>query len=337
MILRRLVLAGLGLCLAAQPATVGPARAEQSELRIAYQYGLLFLPLVIMEQEGLAEKHAKLAGLPEIKVTFQRVTGGNIMNEGLLSGNIDIASGGVPPFVLLWARTKGNADVKAIAAMCSMPIYLNTRSDRIKSLHDFTDKDRIALPAAKVSIQAIMLQMAAEKIFGPGQHNKLDPITVSLAHPLAMSALLSDTSEINTHFASPPYNYLELKYPNIRTVLNSYDILGPATFEVVWTTSRFRRENPKLYKAFLDGFSEAIQLINTDPKRTAEIYLAATKDKMTVEDVMAILRDPQVEYTTTPKGIDIYTDFMHRIGSIKVKPEDWRELFFPDVLAGAKG
>lgn len=314
-------------------ALITPARAEQSELRIAYQYGLLFLPLIIMDHQGLVQKQAKAAGLPEVKVAFQQVTGGNIMNEGLLSGNLDIASGGVPPFLLLWAKTKGNADVKAIAAMCSMPIYLNTRNPRIKSLQDFTDQDRIALPAQKVSIQAIMLQMAAEKVFGRGNHTKLDAITVSLAHPLAMSSLLSEGSEVNSHFASPPYNYQEVRFPQIRTVLNSYDILGPATFEVVWTTAKFRAENPKLYKVFLDAFAEAISLINNDRQRTAEIYLQATKDKMTVEDVVKILEDPQVGYTTMPAGIDIYTDFMHRVGSIKVRPEDWRsELFFPDVF-----
>jgi NitT/TauT family transport system substrate-binding protein len=315
------------------------ASAETQEIRIAQQYGLLFLPLIILEKERLVEKHAQAAGLKDLKAVFIQVTGGNVMNEGLLSGNIDIASGGVPPFLTLWARTKGNADVKAIAAMCSMPIYLNTRAPHVKTIKDFTDGDRIAMPAVKVSIQAIMLQMAAEKIFGVGQHGRLDPLTVTLAHPLAMAALSSDKSEINSHFASPPYNYQELAIPGVHTVLNSYDVLGPATFEVIWTTSRFRAENPKTYATFLAAYKEAIDLINKDKRRAAEIFLRGSNEKLSMDDVIKILNDPQVEYTTAPKHINAYSDFMYRIGSIKSRPETWQDLFFPDLpeVQGALG
>src|SRR5262249_59348360 len=100
-------------------------------------------------------------------------------------------SGGVGPFVTLWARTRGNLDVKAVAAINSMPLYLNTRNPSVKTIKDFTDRDKIALPAVKISIQAITLQMAAEKTFGDGQQSRLDPLTVTLSHPDAQTALLS--------------------------------------------------------------------------------------------------------------------------------------------------
>ena len=63
--------------------------------------------------------------------------------------------------------------------MNSMPLYLNTNNPNVKSIKDFTSKDKIALPAVKVSIQAVTLQMAAEKEFGEGNQNKLDALTVS--------------------------------------------------------------------------------------------------------------------------------------------------------------
>src|SRR5437016_13282502 len=107
-----------------------------------------------------------------------------------------------------------------------MPLYLNTRNPNVKALKDFTDKDRIALPAVKVSIQAITLQMAAEKAFGEGQQNKLDPITVTLSHPDAQTALLSGQSEITAHFSSPRYQYQQLKYAAIHRVLSPYDVPG---------------------------------------------------------------------------------------------------------------
>lgn len=327
---------GLILSLAiAWTVTGGGACAEISEVRIARQYGLLFLPLIIMEKEAMVEKHAAAAGLSGLKVAHVVGTGGSFMNEGLLSGNIHVASGGVPPFLTIWARTRGNMDVKAIAALCSMPIHLNTRNPAVTTIKDFTDQDRIALPAVKVSIQAIMLHMAAEKAFGVGNHTKLDHLTVTLPHPEAMAALFSNASEINSHFAAPPFNYQEMQRPGIRTVLNSYDILGRATFEVIWATTAFRRDNPKTYGVVLSAYKEAIDLINTDKKRAAEIFLRGSNDRLSVDDVVKILEDPQVEFTTAPRHINAYSDFMHRVGSIKAKPQSWEDIFFPDLPEAA--
>ena len=196
-----------------------------------------------------------------------------------------------------------------------MPLYLNTRNPNVKSIKDFTEKDRIALPAVKVSIQAVTLQMAAEKAFGEGQQGKLDALTVSMSHPDAQVALLSGASEITAHFSSPPFQYQQLKRPGIRTVLSSYDVLGgPATFNVVWTTSKFRSENPKLYDAVVKALDEATAMINSDKKAAAEAYLRISKDKDTVADILAMLNDPAIVYTTTPQNVMKYVDFMAKVG-----------------------
>ena len=312
------------------------ARAEMAEINVAQQYGISYLPLMIMEEQKLIEKHAKAAGV-DVKVGWAKFAGGNVMNDALLSNSLQFASGGVGPFVTLWARTRGNLDVKAVAAINSMPIYLNTRNPAVKTIKDFTDKDKIALPAVKVSIQAVTLQMAAEKAFGEGQQNRLDALTVSMAHPDAQAALLSNASEVTAHFSSPPFQYQQLQKPGIRTVLNSYEVLGgPATFNVVWTTSKFRNDNPKLYDAFAKALDEATAIINRDRKAAAETYLRLSKDKDTVADILAMLNDPNIVYTTTPQNVMKYVTFMLKIGSIKAKPESWKDLFFPNVhqLAG---
>jgi NitT/TauT family transport system substrate-binding protein len=310
------------------------AQAELTEIKVAEQYGIGYLPLMLMEEQKLIEKHAKANGIPDLKVGWAKFAGGNVMNDALLSNSLQFASGGVAPLVTLWARTRGNLDVKAVGAIDSMPLLLNTRNPNVKSIKDFTDKDRIALPAAKVSIQAITLQVAAEKAFGEGQQGKLDPLTVTLSHPDAQVALLSGQSEITAHFGSPPFQYQQLKNPAIHTVLNSYDVLGgPATFNVVWTTSKFRTENPRIYDAFVKALDEAIAQINADHKAAAEAYLRISKDKDTVQDILAMLNDPAIVFTTTPQSVMKYVDFMLRTGSIKVKPESWKDLFFPNVHA----
>ncbi len=309
------------------------AQAETAEVRVAQQYGISYLPLMLMEQNKLIEKHAKAKGLGDIKVSWSKFAGGNVMNDALLSGSLDLASAGVAPAITLWAKTRGTpSEVKLVTAMNSMPIYLNTRNPAVKTIKDFTEKDKIALPAAKVSIQAVTLQMAAEKIFGEGNHNRLDALTVSLAHPDGQAALLSGSSEITGHFSAPPFQYQQLEKPGIRTVLNSYDVLGgPATFNVVYGTAKFRESNPKTYQAFLDAFAEATAIINKDKKAAAEFYLQVSKDKDTVKDILAMLNDPQIEYTQTPKNITKYADFLYKIGSVKQKPATWKDLFFPEI------
>lgn len=308
------------------------ARAEVSELKIAEQYGISYLPLMIMEDQHLVEKHAKEAGIGDLKVSWAKFAGGNVMNDALLSDSLHFAAGGVAPLVTLWAKTRGNYDVKAVAALNSMPLFLNTRNPSVKTIKDFTDKDKIALPAVKVSIQAVTLQMAAEKAFGPGQQNKLDRLTVSMSHPDGQAALLSGTSEITAQFSSPPFQYQQLKDPKIHKVLDSYDVLGgPATFNLVWTTTKFKEANPKVYTAFTKALDEAIAMINKDKKWAAEAYLRISKDKDSVENIQKMLEDPEVKFTTTPQNVTKYADFMQRVGSIKAKPASWKDMFFPNV------
>ena len=328
----------VGAALAAALACIPfAARGEMSEINVAQQYGIGYLPLMIMEEQKLIEKHAKAAGV-DVKVGWAKFAGGNVMNDALLSGSLQFASGGVGPLITIWAKTKGNLDVKGVATLDSMPLYLTTRKPNVKTIKDFTEKDRIALPAVKVSVQAVTLQMAAEKAFGDGQQGKLDPLTVTMSHPDGQTALLSGQSEITAHFTSPPFQYQELKKPGIHMVLNSNDVLGgPTTFNVVWTTSKFRNGNPKLYDAFVKALDEAMTFINNDKKAAAEAYLRISKDKDSVADILAMLDDPQIVFTTTPLNIMRYANFMAKIGMIKVKPDSWKDLFFPNVhgLAGS--
>jgi NitT/TauT family transport system substrate-binding protein len=312
-----------------------PLRAEVSELKIAKQYGISYLPLMLMEADKLVEKQAKAGGLPDLKVEWVTLAGGAAMNDAIISGALHFASGGVGPMATIWARTKGSADVKAATAMNAMPLYLNMRSNTATSLKDLTEKDKIGLPAVKVSIQAVTLQMAAEKEFGAGNHNKLDHLTIAMSHPDAQAALLSGASEVTGHFSSPPFQYQQLKTPGIRTLVNSYDVLGgPATFNLVWTTAKFHSENPKTYAAFLAAFEEATKYINADKSRAAQRYLDIANDKRSTHaEILAMLQDPAIEFTMTPKNVMKYLEFMHRTGALRIKPDSWKDMFFENVHA----
>ncbi len=238
--------------------------AEIGEIKIAQQFGIGYLPLTIMKTNGLVEKHLKAAGLADTKVSWLVLASGQPMNDALLSGSLHVASGGVAPFLILWDRTRGTLNVKAVAALSSMPMYLVTNNPNVKSIRDFTDNDRISMAGAGQSIQTIVLQMAAAKEFGDANFNKFSTLYRNLSHPDGLAAFLSG-KEITAYFSSPPFQYQALEKPGVRRILNSYDISGgPATFLVAWATSKFRDENPKTYQPFYNAYKEATDFINAN-------------------------------------------------------------------------
>src|SRR4051812_6473388 len=169
----------LGACVLAVVAL--QAAAESNEINVAQQYGVSFLPLMVMERDKLVEKHAKAAGLGDVKANWVKVAGPSMMNDGVISGALQFIAVGAPSLITLWDKTASNVGVKGVSAMTTYPLYLNVRNPNVKSIRDFTDKDKIAVPSIKVSTQAIMLQMAAAKEFGDANYARLDPFTVGLS------------------------------------------------------------------------------------------------------------------------------------------------------------
>ena len=306
-----------------------PARAVT--VRLAEQYGISYLPLTVIESHHLLETLGRRQGLT-ITTKWLRFTGGASMNEALIAGDLDIASGGVAPMVLLWSRTRDNLRVKGIAALNAMPLYLNTIDPDVHSIRDFTGKDRIAMPAAGVSIQAITLMMAAAKTFGPGEAKKLNPLMVSMSHPDGMAALLARKAGITAHFTSPPYMFEELQHPGVHRVVDSYQVLGgPHTFNTIWATSRFVRRNPKMVPIMIAALQEADNFIIQNPGAAAELYIRTTKTPLSRAELVSMITNPEVAWTIVPKRTMVYARFMVKIGMIKEAPASWKELFFPEL------
>lgn len=304
--------------------------AEVKEIRIAKQYGLAYLPLIVVEEKRLIEKNAKAANLGAVKTAWVTLGSGASANDALLSGSVDYISGGVAPFIILWDKSKGL--VKALAALDHTPIYLNTINPEVKSIRDFTEKDRIAVPAVKVSIQAVILQMAAAQEFGNENFTKLDSLTVSLKHPDALVALLSGKSEVTAHFATPPFSFQELDNSKVRKIIDSYEILGgPHTMNVVSANKKFYDSNPKINKVVLQSIDEAITWIKSNKREAAELYVKASKSNESVSEILAQLNNTQIDYDSAPLRITKFSDFLYQIGSIKTKPSSWKDLFFPDI------
>jgi NitT/TauT family transport system substrate-binding protein len=310
-----------------------PAAAEVPEIRLAQQFSIGYLQLNVMEHQKLIEKHAKALGIPEVKVSWLKFNGPAAVNDALLSGNLDIASGGVPGLLVLWSRTKGTPqEVRGISALSSQPFLLNSRDASIKSIKDFKDNDRIAVPAVKVSVQAITLQMAAAKAYGQKDFAKLDPLTVSMSPPDATIALLGGKSEVTSAFSVPPFQYQQLEQAGIHTVLNSFDVMGGShTFTVAWTSAKFRDNNPVLYKALIAALKEATDTVNKDKRAAAQYWIEDSKSKLPPDMVTKIVSGPQVHWTMTPENTMKFADFMTGVGTLKNKAASWKDYFFPEA------
>jgi NitT/TauT family transport system substrate-binding protein len=328
---RRLFIATVVAATLALSSLATPVHAEASTVRISHGYGILYLPLMVMRDQQLIEKHARKLGLGDVKTSWVTLDGGNVINDAMLSGNLDVAGTGAPGFITLWSKAQGipRSEVISLGAMSTSALSLVTINPAVKSLKDFTAKDKIAIPGIKTSLAAVVLQMAAAKTFGIENYAKLDPLTVSLSHPDATNALMSGKTEITAHFSTPPFSYQEAKDPKISRVLNSPEVLGNITLDVVFAPKFFVEANPKVTQAFMEAQEEANAFITANRKGAAETFLRISKLTMSVPEVEAMLADPDTQFSTTPNGMMDYVTFMDKAKTIKTKPAKWSELFVP--------
>jgi NitT/TauT family transport system substrate-binding protein len=325
------------VALAMFAGSFGRAHAE-GRLRIAEQFGIVYILLNIARDQSLIEKYGKAEGL-DIKVDWVRLSGGSAVNTALLSGAIDIAAAGMGPLLTIWDRTYGKQDVRGIASLGNYPQYLVSNKPEVRSIADFTPKDRIALPAVGVSVQARFLQMAAAQKWGLKQYTRLDGITVALPHPDATAAILSGGTEITAHFGNPPFQEEELaRNPKAHIVLKSYDVLGgPGSSTVLFATKKFRDGNPRTYKAFVRALAEAAAFARKHPVAAADAYIRVSGAKIDRALLLKVIESPDVQFKIAPENTYRLAKFMHQIGAIRRLPQSWHDYFFadPDTAGGS--
>ena len=306
------------------------AHAETSEILIAKQFGTLYLQQDVMEQQRLIEKHGARAGLPNLSANYIRLAGSGPVTDSLLSGRLHFASGGAPGAILLWDRTRGA--VKSCFAMNATDQKLVTVRPGLKSIADLLPTDRIAMPAAKTSPQAIWLQMAAAKLFGIADYAHYDAQTVTRAHPDSMAQMIG-RSEINCHWTTSPFQERELANPAVHEVDSSLRITGlpSVTPNTIYGNAAFREANPLAWRAAIAAFHEATEFIINEPTQAAELYLKNSGDKDTVPNVLAAMSAPGNQFTLQPRGVQKFADFMADTGVVKRRPTNLADLFFPEA------
>jgi NitT/TauT family transport system substrate-binding protein len=310
----------------------GAVRAEVPEVGLAYQFGISYLPFMIMRHDRLVEKHLERMGLATTRVAWSVLANAVPMNDSILAEQLHFATGGTAPALNFWEKTRSGVQGKILASIASIPSYLVTRNPNVKTVKDFTDKDRISMAGAGQSVQTRYLQMELAKYYGLENYKKLDHIFVNLSHVDGHAALMSGT-EITAQFSAPPFQNKQLARPGMTKVLSSYDVMGgPHTFIAAWSTEKFRSENPKTFAAVLSALREAMSSLNVDKRRAAALYVEKESGgKDNLEETYALVTDPEISYSITPRGLIKFTDFLHAIGVMKPKPESWKDLVFPEL------
>jgi NitT/TauT family transport system substrate-binding protein len=328
---RRFVSSLLALSLGATGLGASLDAHAEGHIRVAEQFGIVYLLLNVARDQQFIEKEGRKEGL-DIKVDWVKLSGGSAVNDALLSGSVDIAGAGVGPLLTIWDRTHGKQNVKGVASLGNLPYYLVSNNPSVKTIADFTDKDRIALPAVSVSVQSRVLQFASAKRWGDKEYNRLDKITQAVPHPDAAAAIIAGGTEITGHFGNPPFQEQELaSNPKAHIVLNSYDVLGgPSSATVLYATEKFRNENPKTYRAFVNGLADAAQFITANPEAAADIYIRVNQAKTDRNLLLSVIRNPQVQFKVAPQNTFALAQFMYRVGAIRNEPKSWKDYFFDD-------
>lgn len=315
----------------------GSAAAQVKRIAIARSRSLAFLPVMVMQDRKLVEKHARAAGLGALSVSYLTFNSAASANDALLSGQVQIVAANSTAFLTLWDRTRANLGVRALSALSRTPSYLVTRNSRVRSVADFGEEDRINVFAPRLTLQAIVLQMAAAKAFGFEHYGRLDPLTVGLPATQSSIELITGAGELTADFCLPPFSYEELRVPHNHLVLTSDEVLGgPVTSTLMYTTREFHERDPEAVRVVTTALNEAFEFIREHRGKASEAFIRVGDGRMTPA-LRQMIDDPRVTYEPEPRGLTKFVDFMYRTGALRSAARDWQEFFFEPEAAALSG
>src|SRR5262245_33696998 len=236
------------------------------------------------------------------------------------------------PWIAVWERTRGSAnEVKAVGTVSNGAMTLYTINPNIKTLADFSEQDRIAVPTVRLSFNAMMLQMAAEQVWG--DPHRLDHLTVALGHPDAVTALSAGYGKatVTAHIAVQPCTDRGLKLPGAHVITDGRKVFGgPLTQITLLATEQTKEKNPTPFQAVANALEAAIEVANADKRKAAGLWKEVQKAPEAIDDLLMQLNDPGFEFTSRPQRIGPFMAFLNRVGTLKTKVGDWKELLLRD-------
>ena len=290
----------------------------KAKVTVAYQYGLAYSPLTIMQNQGLIEKYYD----GEIEVEWLNLNSGAAINEGFASGDIDVAGMGVAPFV---TGITAGIPYKMYGTISAQPHKLMTNKEEIQTIHDLTPENKIALVNIG-SIQHIILGMFAQEELGDAK--ALDNNIVAMSHPDGMAALLAGS--VDCQLTTAPYIYEEEKTEGIHEVKGLEKVWPDGNAFIVGLISEECYENqPEVYEAIVAATQEAMDYINNNQQEAAAIL--AEKQNVSTEEMMEWLQKPGCVFDMNLDGVMNTANFMAESGFIQEAPESLEVITTPSA------
>ena len=301
--------------------TAKEENADAAKVNIAYQYGLAYAPLMIVEQKNLIEEEYEKATGKQVEVTWTQMSSGADINTAIAGGSIDAGYMGVAPAI---SGALSQVGYKISMGLSGQEHGLMTNDKNIKSLGDLIGSDDQIAVVNIGSIQHIILAKALKNA-GYDAH-ALDANLVGMKHPDGMASVQSGS--IQCHLTSNPYIYKEREDDNLTEIPGISDVwTKDSTFIVGVASKELHDNNKEVYDAMYKAFESAIELINTDVESAAKITYELNGN--TLEDEIKYME--LGGYSMKTEGVFDLAVFMGENDFIDSVPSDFSELAYENV------
>jgi len=304
------------------------AQDNSATIAIGYQRGLAYLPVILMEQQRLFEKHATRLGL---KTTAEyRLLGGPApIVDGLLGGALQAGVVGTPSAILLTDKTK---DIKLIGSMGNFPMLYMTKRPELKTVADLGPQDKVATTAVKTGIYSLVLQMKAAKLWGPENYDRLDKFTVTMSHADALTAILAGSGTVTVHGCSYPHA-LQEQDAGAHVILDSKEVLGGTNGMITGlvASQKYCSANAKTCQAIVAALTEAHQWVNEDKDRAAKFFFDNGKTGETLAELQKQIKSTEIKFTIKPEGVQPFADFMYSVSKLVKNKLSYNDLVLDNL------
>ena len=298
-----------------------PKDEKPLTLHVAYQYGLAYAPLILVQQNELIEKAYSEATGKTVEVFWDQMSSGADINVGIASGNLDVGFMGVAPAITGISKKVG---YKIFTNLSGQEHGMMTNDPELQSLADLVGSDKQIALVNIGSIQHIILGLTL-KANGYDAH-ALDANLVGMKHPDGKAAL--ESGSIPCHLTSNPYIYKERANEALHEIVEVKNAWAPDNSFIVGVASEaLNAEHPELYAALCQALAEAIDMVNADFEATAKITCEYNGN--TFEDELFYLKAGS--YGAETKGLLDLARFMYENNFVEVSFESYRDLVFDNV------
>ena len=126
-----------------------------------------------------------------------------------------------------------------------------------------------------------------------------------------------------------PFTDRSLKLPGAHVITDSRKVFGgPLTQITLLATKQTKEKNPTLFQAVANALEPAIRVANAGKRQAAALWTQVQKAPRKHRRPGRQLNDPGFEFTSRPQRIAHFTAFLNRVGTLKAKIGNWKELFW---------